>query len=97
MATKFPECFKQLDATTTTLERHLKDMQDCEFTVQDNRLFMLQTRTGKRTGSAALRVAVEMEVRGGATPFHRLFITCVRCIVLCGPQQLDTENIICWE
>ena len=45
------------------LEKHFKDMQDLEFTVEDNRLYMLQTRNGKRTGLAAVRIAVEMVER----------------------------------
>lgn len=67
MAEAFPECFKQLNSTTARLEAHLKDMQDCEFTVQDGRLFMLQTRNGKRTGGAALNIAVSMHVGSQAT------------------------------
>jgi len=55
-----PKSYKQLVAIRHKLEKHYKDMQDVEFTIQDGRLFMLQTRTGKRTAAAAVRMAVEM-------------------------------------
>lgn len=55
-----PEIYKKLFSITRKLERHYKDMQDFEFTVQEGKLFMLQTRTGKRTAHAAVRIAVEM-------------------------------------
>jgi pyruvate,orthophosphate dikinase len=56
----FPDCYKQLVGIRQTLEKHYKDMQDIEFTIEDGKLFMLQTRTGKRTAAAAVRCAVEM-------------------------------------
>src|SRR5579859_6303050 len=56
-----PQAFKQLDGIRTKLEKHFKDVQDFEFTIQDSKVFMLQTRSGKRTGLAAVRFAVEME------------------------------------
>lgn len=55
-----PIVFKQLDDVRMKLEKHYRDMQDIEFTVQQNKLYMLQTRTGKRTASAALKIAVDM-------------------------------------
>src|SRR5438105_6008770 len=55
-----PECYKQLREITDRLERHYRDMQDFEFTIQENRLYMLQTRNGKRTGKAAVKVASDM-------------------------------------
>eukprot|EP00826_Nyctotherus_ovalis_P045005 TRINITY_DN491_c0_g1_i1.p1 TRINITY_DN491_c0_g1~~TRINITY_DN491_c0_g1_i1.p1 ORF type:complete len:902 (-),score=336.11 TRINITY_DN491_c0_g1_i1:121-2826(-) len=55
-----PECYAQLIKIRETLEKHYKDMQDLEFTVQGKKLYMLQTRSGKRTAQAAVRVAVEM-------------------------------------
>ena len=55
-----PEVFKQLDEVRHTLEKHYKDMQDIEFTVQQQTLYMLQTRAGKRTAAAALKIAVDM-------------------------------------
>ena len=60
MREKMPEAFDQLLETLALLEAHYRDMQDIEFTVEEGRLFILQTRTGKRTAAAALRVAVEM-------------------------------------
>src|SRR5271163_4538353 len=56
-----PKAFKELEAIRTKLEKHFKDVQDFEFTIQDSKVFMLQTRSGKRTGLAAVRFAIEME------------------------------------
>src|SRR6516162_10542572 len=56
-----PEAFAELEKVRKTLESHFKDVQDFEFTIQDDKLFMLQTRNGKRTGLAAVRFAIEME------------------------------------
>jgi len=55
-----PKAYKELTAVFETLEKHYRDMQDIEFTIEHNRLFMLQTRNGKRTAAAAVRIAVEM-------------------------------------
>ncbi len=57
---EMPEVYKQLVKYKNTLETHFKDVQDIEFTIQENRLFMLQTRTGKRTARAAIKFAVDM-------------------------------------
>jgi pyruvate,orthophosphate dikinase len=59
-----PKVFKQLIEAETTLENHYKDMQDVEFTVEDGKLWMLQTRNGKRTGAAMVRIAMEMLRQG---------------------------------
>ena len=56
-----PRAFNELEQVRKTLESHFKDVQDFEFTIQDGKLFMLQTRNGKRTGLAAVRFAIEME------------------------------------
>jgi len=56
-----PEAFRELEKIRNILEKHFKDVQDFEFTIQDGKVFMLQTRNGKRTGLAAVRFAVEME------------------------------------
>ena len=64
MEEAMPEVFKQLDAVRERLETHYRDMQDIEFTVQRGKLYMLQTRNGKRTAKAALKIAVDM-VREG--------------------------------
>ena len=61
---ELPEVYAQLEKITTDLERHYGDMQDFEFTVEDGALYMLQTRTGKRTGIAAVRVATDMVDEG---------------------------------
>lgn len=60
MEKEMPESFVALEKVRTKLEKHFKDMQDFEFTIEKGRLFMLQTRNGKRTGLAAIRIAVEM-------------------------------------
>ena len=57
---EMPAAYKQLLKVRDTLEKHFRDMQDLEFTIEDNRLYILQTRNGKRTGTAAVRIAVEM-------------------------------------
>jgi pyruvate, orthophosphate dikinase len=56
-----PKAFAELEGIRKTLEKHFKDVQDFEFTIQDSKVFMLQTRNGKRTGLAAVRFAIEME------------------------------------
>jgi pyruvate,orthophosphate dikinase len=58
---EMPKAFAELEKVRETLEAHFKDVQDFEFTIQDGKLFMLQTRNGKRTGLAAVRFAIEME------------------------------------
>lgn len=60
MAEEFPGPYAQLLAQTTQLEKHYQDMQDIEFTIQNGSLYILQTRNGKRTGKAALKIAVDM-------------------------------------
>ncbi len=60
LAKEMPAAHSELMKVRATLERHFKDMQDLEFTVEDNRLYILQTRNGKRTGHAAVRIAVDM-------------------------------------
>ncbi len=59
-----PECFGQLDGIRKTLEDHYKDMQDLEFTIEDGRLYMLQTRNGKRTAAAAVKIAMDLVEEG---------------------------------
>ncbi len=59
-----PECYRQLDSIRTILETHYKDMQDIEFTIEKGKLFMLQTRNGKRTAPAAIKIAVDMVAEG---------------------------------
>jgi hypothetical protein len=60
-----PQVYKQLRAITTRLERHYKDLQDCESTIQEGNLYRLPTRVGKRTGKAAARIAVDMAEEEG--------------------------------
>jgi pyruvate,orthophosphate dikinase len=64
MEEAMPEAFAELKRIAESLEQHYRDMQDVEFTVQDGKLFMLQTRAGKRTAEAALKIAVDMEREG---------------------------------
>jgi len=61
MQQTLPRAYRELERVRTRLERHFKDMQDFEFTIEEGRLYMLQTRNGKRTGLAAVRIAVEMQ------------------------------------
>jgi pyruvate,orthophosphate dikinase len=68
-----PAVYNQLHEITTRLERHYKDMQDFEFTIQDGKLYMLQTRNGKRTGLAAVRVALQMVDEGLITKEEAIF------------------------
>ena len=76
-----PEAFRELKEITTSLENHYRDMQDFEFTIEDKKLYMLQTRNGKRTGPAAVRVAVEMVEEG--------LITKQEAVMRVAPAQLD--------
>ena len=68
MRERLPEAYAQLTATLDRLEAHYRDMQDIEFTVEEGGLYLLQTRTGKRTAAAALRIAVEMADGGPDLP-----------------------------
>jgi pyruvate,orthophosphate dikinase len=67
-----PEAYRQLRQIARRLERHYRDMQDFEFTIQDGQLYMLQTRTGKRTGRAALQIACDMAAEGLISPEEAL-------------------------
>ena len=64
MAEAFPEVYKEFVRIAELLEKHYKDMQDMEFTVERNKLYMLQTRNGKRTATAAVKIAVDMVEEG---------------------------------
>jgi pyruvate,orthophosphate dikinase len=76
-----PKLYKELANIRTKLERHYKDMQDVEFTIQDGKLYMLQTRVGKRNGAAAVRMAVEM--------CEEKLISSQEAILRVKPEQLD--------
>ena len=78
---QMPEVYRQLHEITTKLEQHYKDMQDFEFTIEDGKLYMLQTRNGKRTGMAAVRVAVELVEEG--------MISEKEAVLRVAPSQLD--------
>jgi len=69
-----PKAYKQLRDITTRLERHYKDVQDFEFTIQDERLFMLQTRSGKRTGYAAVVIATDLAKEKLVTPKEAILL-----------------------
>ena len=64
LAEEMPKAYKELLAIRSKLEKHFRDMQDFEFTIEENKLYMLQTRNGKRTGLSAVRIAVEMTKEG---------------------------------
>jgi pyruvate,orthophosphate dikinase len=76
-----PEVYSELRTITSNLEKHYKDMQDFEFTFEEGKLYMLQTRNGKRTGPAAVRVAYEMANEG--------LITKKEAVMRVAPEQLD--------
>ncbi|MEQ8451266.1 MAG: pyruvate, phosphate dikinase [Nitratireductor sp.] len=76
-----PEAFAEFARTAETLERHYRDMQDLEFTIERGKLWMLQTRSGKRTAKAALRIAVEMAAEG--------LITREQAVARIDPASLD--------
>ena len=81
MEEAMPEIYKQLDAIQTKLEEHYRDMQDMEFTVQEGKLWFLQTRNGKRTGAAMVKIAMDL-VRQG-------MIDEKTAIQRCEPNKLD--------
>ncbi len=68
MEQDLPECYKQFMEIANTLENHYRDMQDMEFTIEEGKLFFLQTRNGKRTASAALQIACDLVDEGMITP-----------------------------
>jgi pyruvate, orthophosphate dikinase len=76
-----PEAYRQLREITTRLEKHYKDVQDFEFTIQENKLYMLQTRNGKRTGLAAVHIAVDLVDEG--------ILTKKEAVLKVEPQALD--------
>jgi pyruvate,orthophosphate dikinase len=78
---EMPKLYKELAGIRSRLEKHYKDMQDIEFTVQEGRLWMLQTRTGKRNGQAAVKMAVEMAKKG--------LISEATAVLRVRPSQLD--------
>jgi len=81
MSKRLPEAYEQLLETMTRLEQHYRDMQDIEFTVEDERLYLLQTRSGKRTAVAAIKSAVDMTAEG--------LISREEAIARIDPGQLD--------
>ncbi len=79
---KFPEAFKQFKEVCATLESHYRDMQDMEFTVEHGKLYMLQTRNGKRTAKAALKIACDLVDEGMRTEEE--------AVAMIDPRNLDT-------
>ena len=82
MEEKFPEAFKEFVSVCNTLENHYRDMQDMEFTVEHGKLYMLQTRNGKRTAKAALKIACDLVDEGMRTPEE--------AVLMIDPRNLDT-------
>ena len=82
MAEKFPAAFKQFQEVCGILENHYRDMQDMEFTVENNKLYMLQTRNGKRTAKAALKIACDLVDEG--------MISEQEAVNMIDPRNLDT-------
>ncbi len=81
MEEAMPEIYKELDALQTKLENHYKDMQDMEFTVQEGKLWFLQTRNGKRTGAAMVKIAMDM--------LHQGILTEQEAVLRVEPNKLD--------
>ena len=82
MAETFPEAFAQFQTVCKTLEDHYRDMQDMEFTVENKKLYMLQTRNGKRTAQAALKIACDLVDEGMRTE--------AEAVAMIDPRNLDT-------
>jgi len=82
MEEKFPEAFKQFNDVCKTLEKHYRDMQDMEFTVEHGKLYMLQTRNGKRTAQAALKIACDLVDEGMRSEEE--------AVAMIDPRNLDT-------
>ncbi len=82
MADKFPEAFAQFQEVCKNLENHYRDMQDMEFTVENKKLYMLQTRNGKRTAQAALKIACDLVDEGMRTEEE--------AVAMIDPRNLDT-------
>ena len=82
MAEEFPEAFEQFQNVCQTLENHYRDMQDMEFTVENKKLYMLQTRNGKRTAQAALKIACDLVDEGMRTEED--------AVAMIDPRNLDT-------
>ena len=82
METKFPEAFKEFKEVCKTLETHYRDMQDMEFTVEHGKLYMLQTRNGKRTAQAALKIACDLVDEGMRSEEE--------AVLMIDPRNLDT-------
>ena len=82
MAEEFPEAFEQFQNVCQTLENHYRDMQDMEFTVENKKLYMLQTRNGKRTAQAALKIACDLVDEGMRTEEE--------AVAMIDPRNLDT-------
>ena len=82
MADKFPEAYKQFTDVCAILEDHYRDMQDMEFTVEEGKLYMLQTRNGKRTAKAALKIACDLVDEG--------MISEKQAVAMIDPRNLDT-------
>ena len=81
MEEAMPEIYKELDMLQTKLENHYKDMQDMEFTVQEGKLWFLQTRNGKRTGAAMVKIAMDL--------LHQGMIDEKTALMRCEPNKLD--------
>ncbi|MGA8761555.1 MAG: pyruvate, phosphate dikinase, partial [Candidatus Sulfotelmatobacter sp.] len=88
-----PQVYQQLREITTRLEKHYRDMQDFEFTIQDGKLYMLQTRNGKRTGLAAVRAAIEMVDEGLINKEEAIFRLDPNQVVDFFVSRLDEKDV----
>jgi pyruvate,orthophosphate dikinase len=91
LAEVMPDSYRQLNEITKKLEHHYRDVQDFEFTIQESRLYLLQTRTGQRTGTAAVRIAVEMVAEGLITREEALLRVTPAHIDQCLHPRLDPK------
>ena len=82
MAQKFPAAFEEFNKVCAILEDHYRDMQDMEFTVEHGKLYMLQTRNGKRTAQAALKIACDLVDEGMRSEKE--------AVAMIDPRNLDT-------
>ena len=87
MEQEFPEAFKEFVKVCETLENHYRDMQDMEFTVENRKLYMLQTRNGKRTAQAALKIACDLVDEGMRTEEE--------AVAMIDPRNITSSTVRC--
>jgi pyruvate,orthophosphate dikinase len=97
MEEAMPQAYAELAAVFELLEKHYRDMQDIEFTVEKNKLWMLQTRSGKRTAKAALKMAVDMVGEGLIDEATAIAASIPwRSTSCCTPRSIPRRRAMCW-